>query len=69
MEEIKLSDEYWCIELKNGHGLEATRGINKPEWHEELMECLDELKAKGSLLSELDRQQQKLEVKITKLLN
>lgn len=61
-EEIKLSDEYWCIELKNGHGLGiATKGINRPEWHEELIECLDELKAKGSLLSELDRQQQKLD--------
>lgn len=56
-EEIKLLDNYQCVEVLNGHGLGiATKTKEKPSWHSELEEILPILVSKGSLLDQLERQ-------------
>ena len=43
-EEIKDMKGFKCIEVPNGHGLGlATKAIEKPTWHTELIENLPEL--------------------------
>ncbi|WP_226402463.1 class I SAM-dependent methyltransferase [Synechococcus sp. MU1643] len=62
-EEIKSKGEFHCIEITNGHGLAiATKTIQKPIWHDELIEILPVLKAKGCLLDELRRTKEKLAI-------
>lgn len=60
-EEVKSSGDFYCIEVTNGHGLAiATKDIQKPKWHNELIEILPVLKAKGFLLDELRRMKEQL---------
>ena len=59
--EIKKKNNYCCLEIKNGHGLGiATKNSKRPEWHNELTECMGLLKTKGCALAELERTRQQL---------
>ena len=54
-EEIKEMTGFKCIEIPNGHGLGiATKTMEKPVWHNELMKDLPELKTKGVLLDRIN---------------
>ena len=62
-EEIKHDGKFKCIELMNGHGLGiATLSETTPKWHDELIEVLPLLKAKGKLLSEIQERNEKIEL-------
>ena len=59
--ELKENHSISTLELPNGHGLGiATLTSDKPGWHNQIKYFLDTLKAKGHLLSEMDRMNGKI---------
>lgn len=65
-DEICADESYQCISIPNGYGLGiATLSDKKPEWHQDLKECLQILVTKGRLLEE----KQKLEEKVKDIKN
>ncbi|GEM_PF-1632547 len=54
-EEVKASQEFKCLEFKNGYGLGVASKVKEvPVWHGELEDRREELKCKGVLLEKIN---------------
>ena len=54
-EEVKASQEFKCLEFKNGYGLGVASKVKEvPVWHRELEDRREELKCKGVLLEKIN---------------